>query len=315
MTTEITANMTHSAHHPLPLSAWSTMGDAALQQWQPNMLELAETMPDLDLEQVKRNFLPIVEQIASSFTYANKPSIPFIFGITGGVAVGKTTCAKIIQLLLRQRLPDLNIKTINIDGYLLPNKTLEKQGNTDQKGFPKTYQWDKLWLTLQQLKQHQNPVYVPHYSHETYDVTHQEQLETPVHLVILEGLHLLYPSVINHQQTIALLQDIIDFTLYLDTDADVAFDWFINRFLRLRAEAKSKPGSFYWQFATMSTNQAKETAKHYWDSINAVNLQQHIQPCQHRADMIWHLNPQHDINNISVRNEYNFNFKHHYATE
>jgi type I pantothenate kinase len=196
--------------------------------------------------------------------------IPHVTVITGSVAVGKSTAARLLGESLRATVDGLRVEIVSSDGFLYPNRVLDERGLAMRKGFPESYDRDALVAFLGAVKSGERNVRVPVYSHEEYDVLDEQYVIAEADAVIVEGLHLLR------------LSDAIDVGIYVDAAEPDIERWYVERFLELRNSGHS----FYAQFSGMSDAHVTELARHAWATINAVNLHEYILPTREFADVV-----------------------------
>ena len=222
-------------------------------------------------------------------------SAPFVVGVVGPVAVGKSTLAATLEALLAG--PDATV--VSTDSFLYPNAVLEARGIVDRKGFPESYDWDALTAFLLAVRSGESDITTPVYSHDHYDVLDGavERVGEPGVLVV-EGLNLLQAP-----PTPGALEpaDLVDLAIYVDADGDHIRQWFIERFLGLRAAAGDDPWAFFHMFAVMSDDQALDTAVALWEGINAPNIRDHIAPTRSRADLVLVKGEDHGVQEIHLR--------------
>jgi type I pantothenate kinase len=213
---------------------------------------------------------------------------PTIVGLTGPVAVGKTSIAN----ALRGKLAPLETAVVSTDGFLLPNAVLAERGLSMQKGFPESFDTDALSRFLADARSGAALLQAPVYDHLTYDVVPNGHVEVAVgDVLIVEGVNALLPA---HM-------DAYDITIYVDAPDDAVFGWFLERLAALFVEAREDPTSFYAVFAEWPREQVEEFARSAWDGINAVNLEHHIRPARDRADVIIEKSADHSITRVTVR--------------
>lgn len=225
--------------------------------------------------------------------------VPFIIGIAGSVAVGKSTTARLLQTLLSRFSKRLQVDLVTTDGFLYPNKVLEEKGLMNRKGFPESYDIRKLIRFVSDIKSGKREVTAPVYSHLEYDILPQqyEVVDNP-DILIFEGINVLQ---VNKSAQV-FVSDFFDFTLYVDAKKENIERWYIERFLLLRDTAFRDPNSYFHRFADLTEQQAIEKATQIWKEINEVNLYQNILPTRGRARLILKKGSQHNVENIYLRN-------------
>lgn len=223
---------------------------------------------------------------------------PFIVGIAGSVAVGKSTTARLLQTILQRTFKRRNVELITTDGFLYPNKELEKRGIMDRKGFPESYDMEHLIAFLNLVKSGADEILAPKYSHEVYDIIEDEyDVVKQPDILIVEGINTL--QLPANQQI--YVSDFFDFSIYVDADPDLIEQWYLDRFDALLEMAQDKPDNYYYQFAQWPYMDAITMAKDVWKNVNLKNLEEYILPTRNRADIILHKTRHHMIDQIYLR--------------
>lgn len=244
-----------------------------------------------------------IHKASRQFLGHNGTKVPFIIGVAGSVAVGKSTTARILRALLRRWPSSPKVDLITTDGFLFPNKELNAQGLMQRKGFPESYDRAALVDFLAAIKSGVTKVTAPIYSHLVYDVVPGETItiEKP-DILIVEGLNLLQPGDLpRNGKPIVFASDFLDFSIYIDADEAVLEDWYVERFMKLRQTAFRDPKSYFAKYAELSGDEAVETAKSIWRSINLPNLRENILPTRGRADLVLKKGADHAIHQVSLR--------------
>jgi type I pantothenate kinase len=270
----------------------------------------------LDLEEVADVYLPLSRLLNLSvaamqnlwaaqqtFLGASAQKVPFIIGIAGSVAVGKSTTARILQALLARWPDHPHVELVTTDGFLLPNRVLTERGIMHRKGFPESYDRRALVRFLAELKAGRPEVHAPLYSHLIYDVVPDEvKTVRQPDILILEGLNVLQtgPGEGGHVPRV-FLSDFFDFSLYVDASEQDIRRWYVQRFLDLRETAFRDERSFFRQFASYTEEEAIARAGSVWDTINGPNLAQNIAPTRSRARLILTKGADHKVRRIRMR--------------
>lgn len=229
--------------------------------------------------------------------------MPFILGVCGSVAVGKSTTARILQALLQRWPSSPKVALVTTDGFLYPNKVLEERGLENRKGFPESYDRARFVNFLADIKSGVRNIAVPTYSHLVYDVVEGENLivDQP-DILIVEGLNILQPGEAPKSgDPLMFASDYLDFGIYVDAEEKHIRRWFLERFERLRVTAFKDPTSFFHQFSKMSQDEALEFGTSVWESINLPNLTDNILPTRGRADLILIKSQDHSIGEVILR--------------
>lgn len=229
--------------------------------------------------------------------------VPYIIGVSGSVAVGKSTTARVLQALLTRWPNTPKVDLVTTDGFLLPNAELERLGLMDRKGFPESYDTGKILRFLADIKAGKRNVAAPLYSHLVYDVVPGEEVAVDgPDILILEGLNVLQPARMPKDgAAIPFVSDYFDFSIYLDAEEEDLHRWYVNRFLRLRHTSFRDPLSYFRKYADLSEAEALEVADTLWSRINLVNLCENILPTRQRASLILRKGASHRIEAVALR--------------
>jgi type I pantothenate kinase len=237
---------------------------------------------------------------AATRSFLRQPNsrAPFVVGIAGSVAVGKSTTARLLQALLSRWPAEPKVDLVATDGFLHSNSELERRGLMARKGFPESYDQRRLLRFLADLKAGESQVEAPVYSHVTYDIVPgQVQVVDRPDIVVVEGLNVLArPSGAE-----VVVSDFFDFTIYVDADEAHIASWYVERFLGLCATLFQEPSSYFHRYAGLDHDQAVATAHNIWSSINAVNLCENIVPTRELADLILEKGPDHRVKRVRLR--------------
>ena len=237
------------------------------------------------------------------FLGKNGTKVPYIIGMAGSVAVGKSTTARLLQALLARWPNHPKVDLVTTDGFLLPNATLEREGILDRKGFPESYDLPAMLRFLTDIKAGVRHVTAPIYSHLTYDVLPDVRLSIDMpDILLVEGLNVLQAGRPPRDgAAIPYVSDFFDFSVYMDADEEVLRRWYIDRFLQLRSTAFANPKSYFHRYATLSDEDSRETANRIWETINLVNLRENVLPTRQRADLILRKSADHVIHEVALR--------------
>ena len=265
----------------------------------------------IDLDEVSEIYLPLtrllnlyvsatqnLHRVSSTFLGTMAPKVPYVIGVAGSVAVGKSTFARILQTLL-SRWPDHpKVDLVTTDGFLHPNRVLEERGIMNRKGFPESYDTRRLLEFMREVKSGQEEVTAPVYSHVVYDIIEGEQaVVRQPDILILEGLNLLQVSTDSTE----FVSDYFDYSIYVDAAEDHIEEWFLERFQALRRTVFTNPESFFRNYAAMSDDEAIAFARGVWANINGKNLAENILPTRERASLIFRKGADHRVADVHLR--------------
>ena len=266
---------------------------------------------DISLDEVAGVYLPLsrllnlyvsaiqsLHKATDTFLGHLPAKVPYIIGIAGSVAVGKSTMARILQALL-SRWPDHpKVDLVTTDGFLYPTAVLEKRGLMDRKGFPESYDQRRLVNFLTEIKSGKREVSAPVYSHLIYDIV-QGVVKTVSHpdVLIVEGLNVLQSS----RRSRTFVSDFFDFSIYIDAAEETIENWYVSRFLKLRETVFQNPKSYFNRYSKLTQEEATEKAHSIWRQINGPNLRDNIQPTRERAQLILRKGTGHSIEEVRLR--------------
>ena len=268
----------------------------------------------IELDEVATIYLPLtrllnlyvsatqnLHTVSGEFLGTSSPKVPYIIGVAGSVAVGKSTFARTLQALLARWPDHPKVDLVTTDGFLYPNKVLEDRGIMNRKGFPESYDTRRLLQFLRELKSGAATAYAPVYSHVIYDIIDGETVEvSQPDILIIEGLNVLQVSRPSEAAT-EFVSDYFDFSIFIDADEAHIEEWYVQRFMKLRDTVFKNPDSFFRHFASLPHDEAIETAKFIWREINGKNLRENIDPTKSRAALLLRKGPDHRVTEVSLR--------------
>jgi type I pantothenate kinase len=270
----------------------------------------------ISLEEVVAIYLPLSRLLAlyvaatqglfkatQRFLGADDGKVPYIIGVAGSVAVGKSTTARVLQALLTRWPNTPKVQLVTTDGFLRPNAALIRDGLLERKGFPESYDGTGLIRFLSDVKAGRRNVVAPVYSHLVYDVVPSETITVDrPDILIVEGLNVLLPNRLSREdKMIPFVSDFFDFSVFLHADDALLEKWYVERFMRLRETAFRDPRSYFHKFADLDDETARSTAHAIWTRINLVNLHENILPTRPRASLLLTKGASHRIEEVALR--------------
>ena len=306
-----------SPFHRFSRDQWARLrADTPLTLTLGDLKKLQSTHDPISLDEVEAIYLPLSRLLAlyvaatqglfkatQRFLGADDGKVPYIIGVAGSVAVGKSTTARVLQALLTRWANTPKVQLVTTDGFLLPNAELIRLGIMDRKGFPESYDGTAIINFLADVKAGKRDVKAPVYSHLVYDVVPGETIgvDRP-DILIVEGLNVLLPNrAARPNKDIPFVSDFFDFSVYLDADDSLLETWYVERFMRLKHTAFRDPQSYFRLYADLDDEAAEATARSIWRRINLVNLHENILPTRPRASLLLRKGADHRIEEVALR--------------
>ncbi len=307
-----------SLYNAFSRAEWSRLrADTPMTLSEAELRQLRGRNDSVSLPEVEDIYLPLsrllnfyvaavqnLHKATAAFLGNTAAKVPYIIGIAGSVAVGKSTTSRILQALLSRWPNHPKVDLVTTDGFLWPTKILQERGIMRRKGFPESYDVQALIEFVSAVKAGERQVKIPVYSHHTYDIVPDEcQVIDQPDIMIVEGLNVLQTGIDGegNRRPHVFVSDYFDFTVYVHAETEIIRTWYIDRFSTFRHLAKTDPTSFYWRFAHLTDGEAQIHARLIWEVINEVNLNQNILPTRKRADLILNKGADHSVQSVLLR--------------
>jgi type I pantothenate kinase len=296
---------------------WARLRDATpLPLTEPQLRGLVGVNERMSLDEVADIYLPVSRLLnlyvgatrslhlaTATFLGSDSPKVPYVIGVAGSVAVGKSTTSRVLQALLSSWPSHPQVSLITTDGFLLPQRELDARGIAHRKGFPDSYDVRRLVRFMADLKSGMAEVAAPVYSHLAYDIVPgEQQVVRRSDIVIVEGLNVLQTGTGRSGRRLPMfVSDFFDFTIYVDANEADVEQWYIERFMTLRETVFRNPSSYFHRYAAVSPDEAREAARSLWRTINLVNLRENVLPTRERAHLILEKGRDHAVRRVRLR--------------
>ena len=311
------AGLSFSPYHRFTRAQWAELrADTPLTLTLDDLTRLQSINEPITLEEVIAIYLPLSRLLAlyvaatqglfkatQRFLGADNGKVPYIIGVAGSVAAGKSTFCRVMQALLARWPNTPRVELVTTDGFLLPNAVLESEGLMGKKGFPESYDGAALLRFISDVKAGRHAVAAPVYSHLTYDIVEGEDVTVDQpDILIVEGLNVLLPGRGSRDgRPAAFVSDYFDFSVYLDAAEGDLERWYIERFMRLRKTSFRDPRSYFRKYADLDDAAAEARARQIWRDINLANLHENVLPTRARASLVLTKGENHAIEDVALR--------------
>lgn len=297
-------------------SAWARLrANTPLTLSESDLAELQGLNERVSLAEVEAVYLPLsrllnlhvaatqtLHTATDTFLGTVPNPLPYVIGVAGSVAVGKSTFARVLRALLARWPDHPHVDLVTTDGFLYPNAVLEARGLMQRKGFPESYDVRRLVQFMADIKAGAAVVQAPVYSHQSYDIVPGEyQVVDRPDIVIVEGLNMLQTGDGSGRAARIFVSDFFDFSIYIDAEEEAIERWYVERFLRLRETVFQNPRSYFHRYGALTDVEAVETARGIWRNINGLNLRENIQPTRERARLVLEKGPDHAVRRVRLR--------------
>jgi type I pantothenate kinase len=309
--------MMYSPYRVFSRNEWARLrADTPMTLTPDEIDQLSGVIEELRIEDVEEIYLPLsrllnfyvaaaqeLHAVSAKFLGHSEGKVPFIIGVAGSVAVGKSTTARVLRALLARWPNHPKVDLMTTDGFLYPNHELERRGIMNRKGFPESFDTARLLDFLAAVKSGRGNAQAPVYSHFNYDILPGQFVRTDnPDILIVEGLNVLQPARLpKGGAAIPFVSDFFDFSIYIDANPELLEDWYLTRFMRLRSTAFRDPGAYFHRYVTLSVEEAHERALEIWRTINLKNLEENILPTRQRASLILTKTANHHVTSVALR--------------
>jgi type I pantothenate kinase len=296
---------------------WAALrADTPMTLTQDDLNEVRSLNDRIDLDEVEAVYLPLSRLLnlyvqasqrlfhaSNMFLHRTELKVPYVIGVAGSVAVGKSTSARILRRLLSRWPSHPKVDLVTTDGFLLPNDVLNREGLMNRKGFPESYDLQRILRFMADIKSGERDVEAPLYSHLTYDVLPDKtQVIDQPDILIIEGINVLQTGRPPRDgRGIPNTSDFFDFSIFIDAEEEDLKQWYIERFFSLRNGAFRDPNSYFHRYASLSDSDASSMATRIWNTINLVNLRENILPTRPRADLVLRKGTDHKVRSVFLR--------------